>query len=272
MCSIVKESWGIRGMAKCHYSMTQRLQPEIAQSLDGALLWSCSSDLALALPGAFWSHTRPPFSSFESTKLSCVFSLDEQGIMFWFLLTVFSIKTGLHCALWLNFKPHTIPAIFTLYNDIFPLPLLLKGAVSKTKFQQSLGDLFYPPRQPCSKAPSGPKGGSRWSLDSGWPFEALEDKVGFFWMLVEYTSKTMSINFITTILGESVSKALIMFSASQAQHLSGVIWTSIQIPSAFQTPPSQLKKSNNHTQDIKINSFLKTMEATLCRSNNICFK
>lgn len=120
MCSIVKEGWGIRGMRTCHYFMTQRLQPEIAKSLGGAPLRSHSADLALVSKGL--CRVTPSHGSFESTKLSCLVSLDEQGIMFWVLLTVFSIKTGLHCALWLKFKQHIIRVLFTLYNDIFFLP------------------------------------------------------------------------------------------------------------------------------------------------------
>lgn len=123
-------------MGKCHYFMTQRLQTN--SQVPGC----CCSEAALQTwhwvsKGAFQSHLCN-LASFESTKPSCVLSLDVQGIMFWFLLTVFSIKTGLHCALWLKFTQHIISAIFTLYNDIFtppPPPELLKGTVSKTKFQ-----------------------------------------------------------------------------------------------------------------------------------------
>lgn len=121
-------------MGKCHYFMTQRLQTEIAKSLAAAAL-KLLCRLGTGSPRGLFRVTSA-IASFESTKPSCVLSLDEQGIMFWILLTVFSIKTGLHCALWLKFTQHIISAIFTLYNDIFtPLPELLKGAVSKTKFQ-----------------------------------------------------------------------------------------------------------------------------------------
>lgn len=201
-------------MGKCHDFMTQRLQPEIARSLDGALLWCCFAALAMGLQRAFQCH--------PLTRFFWIYKAELCGFPWWprnYVLVssyCLSIKTGLHCALWLKFKQHITPAIFTLYNGIFFFPPeLLKGTVGNTKFQQCLGYLLDPPRQTWSKAPSGPKWGSRWSLDSGWPLGGFGTWSGLFlWMLVAYTTKTMSINFVTTILGDSVSKALIMFSAS----------------------------------------------------------
>lgn len=113
-----KDSWGISGMGKCQCFLTQRLEPEIAQSLDGHCCEAVLQSWHWVSKGLF--RVTPSIRSFESTKLSCEFSLDGQGIMFLFHLIVFFfffIKTGLHCALWLKFKQHVIPAIFTLYTD-----------------------------------------------------------------------------------------------------------------------------------------------------------
>lgn len=82
-----KDSWGISGMGKCQCFLTQRLEPEIAQSLDGHCCEAVLQSWHWVSKGLF--RVTPSIRSFESTKLSCVFSLDGQGIMFLFSLLSF---------------------------------------------------------------------------------------------------------------------------------------------------------------------------------------